>query len=276
MSTGLLKSLSPAPLSLDEINNRASLVTRVCRKYLVPAETLPVVLAGAGEGLGVLTIGGRDSFRYSSTYFDTPELGSFRDHRQGRRRRYKARVRTYVDTDTRLFEVKLKGVRGLTDKVRVDHDGPAHVLPSTSRAFLDSTLDEYGLGAPPMLAPSAVTDYRRTTLVTLSGTERLTLDTELVGRRDGREVRMRPGVVLLEVKTRGGLTATERRLHAHGFREVTFSKYAATLASLEPRLRGNRWSRASAACLGNPASSAAAVPDRTPDTLRLTTGANRT
>ena len=215
----------------------------------MPAEALPGILAGSGEGLGILTIDGRDSFRYSSTYFDTPELGSFRDHRQGRRRRYKARVRTYVDTGARLFEVKLKGVRGLTDKVRTAHEGPAHVLPRTSRAFLDSTLGRYGLGTPPMLAPSAVTDYRRTTLVTLSGTERLTLDTELVGRRDGREVRMRPDVVLLEVKTRGGFTSTERRLHAHGFREVTFSKYAATLASLEPQLRGNRWSRASTACL---------------------------
>ncbi|WP_017609360.1 polyphosphate polymerase domain-containing protein [Nocardiopsis xinjiangensis] len=249
MSTGLLGNLSPLPVSLDEINTRACLATRVCRKYLVPAKALPGILAGSGEGLGILAIGGRDSFRYSSTYFDTPELGSFRDHRQGRRRRYKARVRTYVDTGTRLFEVKLKGARGITDKARITHEGPAHVLPRTSRAFLDSTLDGYGLGTPPMLAPSAVTDYRRTTLVTLSGTERLTLDTELVGRRDGREVRMRPGVVLLEVKTRGGFTPTERRLHAHGFREVTFSKYAATLASLEPQLRGNRWIRASTACL---------------------------
>lgn len=249
MSTGLLGGLSPTPVSLDEINARASLVTRVCRKYLVPAEALPGILAGPGERLGILAIGGRDSFRYSSTYFDTPGLSSFRDHRQGRRRRYKARVRTYVDTDTRLFEVKLKGARGLTDKVRIDHEGPAHVLPRTSRAFLDSALDEYGLEAAPTLGPSAVTDYRRTTLVKLSGTERLTLDTELVGRRDGREVRMRPGVVLLEVKTRGGLTSTERRLHAHGFREVTFSKYAATLASLEPQLRGNRWARASSTCL---------------------------
>jgi len=249
MSSGLLGELSPIPVSLDEIDERARLVTRVCRKYLVPAESLPSILAGSGERLGILTIDGRDSFRYSSTYFDTPDLGSFLDHRQGRRRRYKVRVRTYVDTGTRLFEVKLKGARGLTDKVRTVHEGPAHTLPRASRSFLDSALDEYGLGAPPTLGPSAVTDYRRATLVTLSGTERLTLDTELVGRRDGREVHMRPGVVLLEVKTRGGLTSTERRLHAHGFREVTFSKYAATLASLEPQLRGNRWARASTTCL---------------------------
>ncbi|GHD35932.1 VTC domain-containing protein [Nocardiopsis kunsanensis] len=249
MSTGLVRELSPTPVSLEELNVRARLVTRVCRKYLVPAQVLSGILAVPGERLGVLTIGGRDSFRYSSTYFDTPELGSFRAHRQGRRRRYKARVRTYVDTGTRLFEVKLKGNRGLTDKVRIGHEGPSHVLPRASRAFLDSTLEGYGLVAPPVLAPSAVTDYRRSTLVSPSGTERLTLDTELVGRRDGREVRMRPDLVLLEVKTRGGFTPTERRLHAHGFREVTFSKYAATLVSLVPQLSGNRWIRASSACL---------------------------
>ncbi len=103
-----------------------------------------------------------------------------------------------------------------------------------------------------MLVPSAVTDYRRATAVALSGEERVTVDTELVGRRGGWSVAMRPGRALLEVKTRGGLTETERRLHALGFREVAFTKYASTLAALEPGFRGNKWHRAMAACLDHP------------------------
>lgn len=250
-------TLAPAladlrPMSLAEINERAALVTRTCRKYLVPADLMPSLFAGARGRFGVLTIGGRRDFRYSSTYLDTPGLRTFHDHRQGRRVRFKARTRTYVDTGTSMFEIKLKGARGVTDKTRMAHTGPLDQLTPATRRFLDDALRAYGVDPPDVLVASAVTDYRRTTVVSLSGEERVTVDTDLVGYRGGWSVRMRPDVVLLEVKTRGGLTATERRLHEFGFRETRFTKYGATLATLEPGLRGNRWHRAMGVCLGPP------------------------
>ena len=237
------------PMTLDEINARAALVTRTCRKYLVPVTFVDSLFAGAEERFGVLTIGGRQVFQYSSTYLDTPDLRTFHAHRGGRRVRFKARVRTYVDTGTRMFEVKLKGARGVTDKTRIEYGGPPDRLTPVTRRFLDDTLRGYGMDPPDVLTASAVTDYRRTTVVSFSGEERVTVDTDLVGYRNGWSVGMRPDTVLLEVKTRGGLTSTERRLHQHGFREVGFSKYGATVTVLEPRLRGNRWHRAMTACL---------------------------
>ncbi|WP_017599060.1 polyphosphate polymerase domain-containing protein [Nocardiopsis lucentensis] len=237
------------PVPLEEVNARAALVARACRTYLVPTRLVHAVFAGAASRYGVLTIGGRGSFLYSSTYLDTPGLDTFHDHRQRRRLRYKVRVRTYVDTRTRMCEVKLKGARGGTDKRRAELPGPPDRLTERDRAFVDGTLRGYGLEPPEDLVPSAVTDYRRTTLVADSGAERVTLDTDLVGYRGGRSVRTRPDAVLVEVKTRGGLTATERRLHEHGLREVGFSKYAAVLTALEPGLRGNRWHRAMRDCL---------------------------
>ncbi len=242
------------PVSLAEINERAALVTRTCRKYLLPRELVPALFTGAERGFGVLEIDGRTSFLYSSTYLDTPRLQTFHDHRQGRRLRYKVRTRTYVDTRTRMFEVKLKGARGITDKVRVElpPEAPVDRLTKRTRDFLDRSLHHCRLTPPDVLLPSAVTDYRRTTVVALSGEERVTVDHDLVGYRGGWEVRMRPELVLLEVKTRGGLTATERRLHELGVREARFSKYAAVLAALEPDLRGNRWHRAMGHCMDWP------------------------
>lgn len=242
-----LKTLRP--LSLGEINARAALVTRTCRKYLVPIDAVSELFSGSERRFGSLSIDGRNSLQYSSTYFDTPDLRTFRDHRQGRRLRFKVRVRTYVDTGTSMFEVKLKESRGITDKVRVPHEGLAERLSPRSRVFLEDTLGAYGMRVPEALAPSATIDYRRTTVVALSGEERITVDTDLVGRRGERRVRTRPDTALLEVKTRGGLTTTERRLHEYGFREVRFSKYGAVLAALEPRLSGNRWHRTAAAYL---------------------------
>ena len=242
------------PVSLAEINERAALVTRTCRKYLLPADLVPALFDGAEDAFGVLEIDGRTSFLYSSTYLDTPDLRTFHDHRQGRRLRYKVRTRSYVDTGTTMFEVKLKGARGITDKVRVElpPGSPVDRLTWRTRDFLDRSLSRCRLAPPDVLRPSAVTDYRRTTVVALSGEERVTIDHDLVGYRGDWEVRMRPNVVLLEVKTRGGLTTTERRLHALGVREARFSKYAAALAALEPDLRGNRWHRAMGHCMDHP------------------------
>ena len=241
-------------MSLAEINERAALLTRTCRKYLVPTELMPVLFAGAERDFGVLEIDGRTSFLYSSTYLDTPDLRTFHDHRQGRRLRYKVRTRTYVDTDTKMFEVKSKGARGVTDKARIElpMEAPSDRLTWRTREFLDRSLARYRMDSPDRLTPAAVTDYRRTTVVSFSGEERVTVDSELVGYRGDRAVRMRPDVVLLEIKTRGGLTTTERRLHGSGLREVRFSKYAAALSALETGLRGNRWLRAMGRCLDPP------------------------
>ena len=242
------------PMSLARINERAALVTRTCRKYLVPVELMGPLFAGAERDFGVLEIDGRTSFLYSSTYLDTPDLRTFHAHRQGRRLRYKVRTRTYVDTDTKMFEVKSKGARGITDKARIElpMEAPSDRLTWRTREFLDRALARYRMDPPDTLAPSAVTDYRRTTVVSFSGEERVTIDSELVGHRGEWSVRMRPDVVLLEVKTRGGLTGTERRLHELGLRETRFGKYAATLSALEPGLRGNRWLRAMGRCLDHP------------------------
>ncbi|MFV2195584.1 VTC domain-containing protein [Nocardiopsis sp. LOL_012] len=251
-----------APMPLAEVNERARLVSRICRTYLVPVELVPVVFAGAAASFGVLTIGGRNSFRYSSTYMDTPDLRTFHDHRRRRRRRFKVRVRSYADTGARMCEVKTKDGRGGTDKTRIDHTGPQDLLVPESRAFVERTLRRYGLEPPGDLLPGTVTDYHRTTLVALDGGERVTLDTGLVGIRGDRTVRMRPDVVLVEVKTHGGRTPTERRLHEFGVRATGFSKYTALTAALEPGLPGNRWHRSMRYCL-----------DRAPDVAapRVTT-----
>ena len=67
----------------------------------------------------MLDIDGRRVFGYESTYFDTPDCEQYRAHRQGRRRRYKVRSRSYVDTGLSMFEVKTKGLRGATVKHRM-------------------------------------------------------------------------------------------------------------------------------------------------------------
>ncbi|MFD2349805.1 VTC domain-containing protein [Nonomuraea ferruginea] len=141
----------------------------------------------------MLEIGGRRQFRYTSTYFDTPDLLTFRQHRQQRRRRFKIRTRTYLDGGGRWLEVKLKDAGGGTDKHRVPYDGaPAHALTPEALDYLSTTLATgLRLPRPAPLGPVLSTDYRRVTLVDRSGAARLTCDSGLVCH-DGR-ARSRPG-----------------------------------------------------------------------------------
>src|SRR5699024_11402616 len=97
----------------------ASLYHTLCDKKLLRP---PVQSAGFSVWLGAkfseMEINGLRSFQYRSTYFDPPDFEQYRAHRQGRRRRYKVRARTYVESKLCMFEIKTKGRLGATVKHR--------------------------------------------------------------------------------------------------------------------------------------------------------------
>jgi hypothetical protein len=136
------------PISLDEINAQARLMTRVDRKYFLPRGLFIDLLAATRDDFQVLEIDGKHRFEYRTAYFDTPDFRFYRDHVQERRHRFKVRTRTYVDTGTCHLEVKSKGYRGQTVKERIAHplDSPL-TLTDGDREFIDSVL-----GGPPARA----------------------------------------------------------------------------------------------------------------------------
>jgi hypothetical protein len=95
-------------VALAELQETAALQTRVDRKYVLPLDALPGLLAALPDGTRRLVIDGRDAFGYESVYFDTPDLDAFRLAAGRRRRRYKVRTRTYCDTGGCWLEVKTR------------------------------------------------------------------------------------------------------------------------------------------------------------------------
>src|SRR5688572_5124958 len=87
-----------APLSLEEVLAVADLQTRTDRKYVVTPDVFARLVDELGGGLGVLDIAGVRAFRYESVYFDTPALDSYLGAAHGRRRRFKVRTRSYLDS----------------------------------------------------------------------------------------------------------------------------------------------------------------------------------
>lgn len=134
------------PVDLAELSERAGLMTRVDRKYLLPRADVGALLEELSGRLRVLEIDGRRVFRYRSTYYDTPDLAAFRAVAGRRRRRAKVRSREYLDTGATFLEVKTPTTRGGSTKQRIslpaeEADGP---LEGESLTFVAGALGSAG------------------------------------------------------------------------------------------------------------------------------------
>ena len=223
-------------VELTELVERAALQTRVDRKYLLTPAHAEQVLArlAATEAPRVLCIQGRRDSGYDSLYLDTPDLAGYHLAAHGRRRRFKVRRRTYLETGETWLELKTRGPRGATVKQR---------SLGGDRAFLDDAFCAAGLpdlrGVP--LVPVLTTAYRRTTLLLPRSDSRLTLDAGLRWTTpDGRRLDL-PHRVVVETKSGAQPSAADRLLWRCGVRPARISKFGTGLAALHPTLPANRW-----------------------------------
>ena len=236
-SVGLLE-----PIGLDELMVQAALQTRVDRKYLIPSEVLAKVVAELAGDLRVLEIDGNRQFRYQSVYFDTPDYRCFRNHLQGRRRRFKVRTRCYLDSGECQLEVKMKGGRSETVKSRLAYDpDDAYSLTSEGRQFVVDLIKEPETGE--LLRPVLMSQYKRTTLVDVESQTRMTCDVELEWVSADSESGDLVEAVLVETKTQGPEGAADKLLRAYGHRPISISKYCLGVALLNPEMRANPWHR---------------------------------
>ena len=179
--------------TLAELNSAAGLLTRVDRKYLVPLTCAQNLVDGLTPHARVLAIDERRRFSYTSTYFDTPGLEAFMFAARKRRRRFKVRTRTYLDSGLCFLEVKTRGARGTTVKRRMGyHADDASRLTGPGRAFVAACLAGTGVTGSAAarevaaaLRPVLTTTYERTTLHLPRTEARATIDTALTWRRLG-------------------------------------------------------------------------------------------
>ncbi|MFW2382958.1 MAG: polyphosphate polymerase domain-containing protein [Acidimicrobiales bacterium] len=231
-----------SPISLDELNAAAALQERVDRKYVLTEDQLAALIDELADRLAVLEIDGRRSSAYESVYFDTPALDSYHGAAYKRRRRFKVRTRSYLDTETTMLEVKTKGVRKRTVKHRIRHDyDQRSTIGEGGFRFVDTETGIEGLGQT--LDPTLTTRYDRITLVDLDDVARLTVDAHLSCTDwTEREVGLSDKFVV-ETKSGGAPSVSDRWLWASGIRPEKISKYCTSLAALHPELPSNKWHR---------------------------------
>lgn len=235
-------------VTLDDLPHEAALLTRVDRKYFLTRRDLPPLLSGLDPRTRVLEVAGARAQCYRTTYFDTPDLLAFRGAARPRRRRFKVRTRTYVDSGLSFLEVKTRGPRGRTVKDRIpltSGEGPADRIDEGGRAWVDGVLEGIGLpaGTAATLEPSLHGIYVRATLLLADGGTRATLDTSLAwALPDGRSL-TRADLVIIETKSTSTPSSLDHLLWSAGHRPQRISKYATALAALDDDLPHNRWAR---------------------------------
>jgi hypothetical protein len=229
-------------IALDDLVARASLLTRLDRKYLLATADLPAVLDRLPAGVEVLEIDHRRSFGYCSVYFDTEQMDSYLAAAHRRRRRFKIRLRSYVDTGTHFVEVKTRGARGLTVKHRIPYTGDGSDLGISGRDHARAVLADAGIPADPAGFRSVLsTHYRRTTLFVPWTGVRVTVDTDLSWALPDGSTLCLPHRAVVETKSVRAASDIDRLLWSLKHRPRPISKYATGLAALRPDLPANRW-----------------------------------
>ncbi|MBX2801297.1 MAG: VTC domain-containing protein [Myxococcales bacterium] len=206
-------------------------------KLPVHVRALPEVLRALSSSHAVVLSGQTALARYRTTYADTPDLRCFHDHRRGRPRRAKVRVRHYLDRRLARLEIKMRQPRGHTDKQVAWRSFGHRDLDRCDRAFAQQHLDWCTADLQPVLEVR----FRRITLVGRVQQERITLDCDLSwSGPTGRVARPHLGVIEVKNATRAGAEPTLRALSRLGIRAFSASKYALGVAQLHPGVRCHR------------------------------------
>lgn len=233
------------PIGLDELVAKAALQTRVDRKYVLGRLEAAEVLASLDPGTRILEIDGARQSAYESVYFDTPDLLSYRMAAHARRRRFKLRTRSYVDTAEAYLEVKTRGARSTTVKDRLAYDiADRDTLTPDARRYADAALEGLGLHGEELdLRPTLVTRYHRATLFLPASGSRATIDTGLSWEGDDGRMLETPDLAIIETKSGTRTSEVDRLLWVHGHRPATISKFGTGLAALRSDLPSNKWAR---------------------------------
>lgn len=232
-------------ISLEELVEVAALQTRVDRKYVLSRHEASAVLAQLDPETRVLEIGGSRAMAYESVYFDTPDLLSYRMAAHARRRRFKLRTRSYVDSAQSYLELKTRGARSTTVKERLAYDvADRDILTADGRDYADAALG--GVIDHPEdleLVPTLITRYDRATLYIAASGSRATVDLNLSWELANGHTLSTPDLAIIETKSGSRTSEVDRLLWANGHRPATISKFGTGLAALRSDLPSNKWAR---------------------------------
>lgn len=228
------------PISLKDMSG-IKLMNRTDTKFVATKEQLLDFLHEVQGKYYIQEIDGKRVASYHTTYFDTSDFVMYTMHHNGKTKREKIRVRTYMDSNDTFLEVKNKNNHGRTKKKRITVRGVETL--DEERENVIPFLEKYAWYELDDVSPVIENYFNRITLVNLGKTERLTIDFNLRFHNlvtDCREQFDR--LVIIELKRDGNVPSPALDIiRGLRIRRSGFSKYCIGSALTHSKLRRNNF-----------------------------------
>jgi hypothetical protein len=232
------KTLHPfVRVSLSDLD-KVKLMNRTDQKFCLHISQLSVVLEAINSEYSILEIDDEIVFKYDNTYFDTPDNKMFISHQNGKRNRYKIRIRKYVQTDINFLEIKLKNNKGRTIKQRITRPTFDSNFTRDEIAFIGQASTLTG----EQLQPKIRSFFNRFTLVDNNFTERVTIDLAPGFKNHEKEITLN-NLVIIEVKQskEAKPALITQVLKNNKISRQGFSKYCIGRSLLEDKIKKNNF-----------------------------------
>lgn len=217
-------------ISLTELNATASYLKRIDTKYLLNSKQFSEILEDLKKDFHVLEIKWKKIFSYDNVYMDTEDYLFYTQHQDKVKKRTKVRTRYYIDSNLAFFEYKQKN-KWITSKYRYEFPSEEHgFMTKGKKRFFEWVWQSMYEDKAPKISPSIKTKYRRITLVSKSGSERLTIDFDVKAfdLRDpkSKEVNLR-NLVVIESKSLSKNCISSKIMTKYNFKKAkSCSKYS--------------------------------------------------
>lgn len=228
------------PISLSDMSG-IKLMNRTDTKFVATMQQLNAFLLAVQGKYFIQQHNNKRIASYHTIYLDTADYVMYTMHHNGKTRREKIRVRTYLDSDDTFLEVKNKNNHGRTKKKRITvqsvdtlHDEEATVVPFLAK-YAWYTLEQ--------IEPVCENRFSRITLVNYEKTERLTIDFDLrfhhFATDDREELK---DVAIIELKRDGNVPSPALNIIRNlRIRRSGFSKYCIGSALTNKGLKRNNF-----------------------------------
>jgi hypothetical protein len=237
-----MKLIEDILLLFDKVNlpdlDQVKLMNRTDLKFCMHINQLPSVLETLQSDYSVLEIKGETIFNYDNTYFDTLDNQMYLSHQNGKRNRFKIRIRNYVESNLNFLEIKFKNNKGRTIKDRIEKLEFIPELNSSEQNFLENacpfTSDQ--------LEPKINSFFKRFTMVNKNFTERVTFDIYPGFKNPEKEITL-DNLVIIEIKQNksANLAVITKVLQEKKIIRNGFSKYCIGRSLLEDNIKKNNF-----------------------------------
>jgi len=214
-----------------------SLLNRIDTKFILTYPQLLLALQQVMDDYSILEIDGLRLHRYHTLYFDTADRLFYREHHNGKRNRYKVRIRQYQDTQLCFLEIKHKNNKGWTSKKRTTRLEFEQKLSADSCQFINSHIPFQAED----LQPALTNEFSRLTLVSQLDQERITIDLALGFPPFKTSLPKNLAVVEVKRDKYSKNSAMIKALSDQRILPSSFSKYCIGTVLAHPTIKYNRF-----------------------------------